>query len=137
MVASPVSRFSFTKLVVADLEAMSAFYQEVYGLTEVVRYSAEVAGRPIDEIILGGDGGSSGLILFKFLDRAIPANDEVLLGFTTDDVGALFERGVAAGGMVWADVTDPELAGVALVGFLADPEGHLAEVVQTAPTHQR
>jgi len=133
MAAAPESRFSFTKLVVADLEAMSAFYREVYGLTEVMRFGAEVAGRPIDEIILGGDGASSGLILFKFLDRAVPTNGEVLLGFTTDDVGALFERGVAAGGSVWADVKDPGLAGVALVGFLADPEGHIAEVVQTAP----
>jgi predicted enzyme related to lactoylglutathione lyase len=132
MAEAPVSRFSFTKLVVADLARMAAFYEEVYQLTEVGRYGGEVAGHPIDEIVLGRDGVSASLILLKFLDRDTPTAGELLLGFTTDDVAALFERGVAAGGAVWADIKDPDLTGVALVGFLADPEGHVAEVVQLA-----
>jgi len=134
---APLSRFSFTKLVVADLVAMAAFYEDVYRLSEIGRYRADVAGHPIDEIILGRDGASSGLILFRFLDRESPTNGEVLLGFTTDDIRALFDRGVSAGGSVWADLKDPNLPGVALVGFLADPEGHLAEVVQTAAPSSR
>ena len=129
---APGSRFSFTKLVVADLDRMAAFYEAVYHLTEVGRYGGEVAGHPIDEIVLGRDGASAGLILLKFLDRNVPTTGELLLGFTTDDIAALCERGVAAGGSVWADIKDPNLAGVALVGFLADPEGHVAEVVQLA-----
>jgi lactoylglutathione lyase len=137
MSEQPGSKFSFTKLVVADLERMAAFYGAVYGLTEVARYRAEVNGHPIEEVILGCEGASSGLILFAYLDHDSPTTGEVLLGFTTDNVGALFERGVAAGGSVWADIKDPELAGVALVGFLADPEGHVAEVVQTIPLRQQ
>jgi len=128
----PGSRFSFTKLVVADLDAMAAFYGAVYDLAEVQRYRGEIAGHPIDEIILGRDGASVGLILLAYLDRALPSEGEVLLGFTTDDMGALFARGVAAGGTVREAPHDPGLTGVALVGFLADPEGHVAEVVQTA-----
>ncbi|HVM66653.1 MAG TPA: VOC family protein [Acidimicrobiales bacterium] len=129
--AEAVARFSFTKLVVADLKRMATFYEAVYGLSEVWRYRAEVNGHPIEEIILGREDGSSGLILFTYLDSDGATNGEVLLGFTTDDVAALFERGVAAGGRIWAEIEDPGLAGVALVGFLADPEGHVAEVVQT------
>jgi hypothetical protein len=137
MAAEAVPRFSFTKLVVADLEPMAAFYKAVYGLGEVGRYRAEVNGHPIEEIILGSEGASSGLILFSYLDRESATIGEALLGFTTDNVGALFERGVAAGGSVWAEIKDPELAGVALVGFLADPEGHVAEVVQTETARPR
>ena len=125
------SRFSFTKLIVADLPAMAAFYRDVYRLTEVGRYTGEVAGRPIDEIVLGREGMSSGLILFTFLDSDSPTTGEAFLGFTTDDIRALFDRAVAAGGSAWADIKDPDLPGVGLVGFLADPEGHVAEVVQT------
>jgi predicted enzyme related to lactoylglutathione lyase len=131
MAEQPGPRFSFTKLVVADLERMAAFYGAVYHLTEVARYRAEVNGHPIEEIILGCEGASSGLILFAYLDEDRPTTGEVLLGFTTDNVEALFERGVSAGGSVWAEIHDPELTGVALVGFLGDPEGHVAEVVQT------
>jgi predicted enzyme related to lactoylglutathione lyase len=137
MAGDAVARFSFTKLVVADLENMAAFYKAVYSLTEVFRYRAEAHGHPIEEIVLGCEGTSSGLILFTYLDGEGATNGEVLLGFTTDNVGALFERGVAAGGSVWAEIKDPELAGVALVGFLADPEGHVAEVVQTESARQR
>ena len=137
MPAEAVPRFSFTKLVVADLERMAAFYKAVYGLTEVGRYRAEANGHPIEEIILGCEGASSGLILFTYLDSDRATIGEVLLGFTTDNVGALFERGVSAGGSVWAEIKDPGLAGVALVGFLADPEGHVAEVVQTESARQR
>ena len=137
MPAEGVPRFSFTKLVVGDLGRMAAFYKAVYGLTEVGRYRADLNGDPIEEIVLGGEGASSGLILLAYLDRESATIGEVLLGFTTDNVTALFERGVAAGGSVWAELKDPGLAGVALVGFLADPEGHVAEVVQMEAAQQR
>ncbi len=137
MPAEAAPRFSFTKLVVADLERMAAFYKAVSGLTEVGRSRAEVNGHPVEEIILGYEGASNGLILFTYLGRDDTTIGEVLLGFITDDVGALFERGVGAGGSVWAEIKDPALAGVALVGFLADPEGHVAEVVQTGTARHR
>jgi catechol 2,3-dioxygenase-like lactoylglutathione lyase family enzyme len=126
-----LANHTFTKLVVDDLEAMTRYYGAVYGLSELMRFKAEIDGSPIDEIVLGVDGASTGLILLTFLDRAAPPNGEVIVGFTTDDVHALFERGIAAGGTVRGEIHDPGVQGAALVGFLADPEGHLAEVVQT------
>jgi predicted enzyme related to lactoylglutathione lyase len=122
---------SFTKLVVDDLEAMAQYYRDVFGLSDVARFQASIAGAPIDEIILGVDGGhAGGLIVLKYLGRPAPASGEVILGFTTDDIHGLFERAVAAGGSVRDEIHEPGVAGAALVGFLADPEGHLAEIVQ-------
>jgi predicted enzyme related to lactoylglutathione lyase len=129
-VTTPNATYSFTKLVVADLDGMLAYYGAVYGMHEVGRFKADVAGHPIEEIMLGRDGRMGGLILFRYLDRNAPSNGEVLLGFTTDDLPALFERGVAAGGSVWVEVHDPDVPGVLRVGFLADPEGHVAEVIE-------
>ena len=130
IVTTPDATYSFTKLIVADLDAMVAYYGAVYGLHEVGRYKADVAGHPIEEIMLGRDGKMGGLILFRYLDRDEPSIGEVLLGFTTDDLAGLFDRGAAAGGSVYVEVHDPDVPGVALVGFLADPEGHIAEVVE-------
>lgn len=128
---TPDATYSFTKLVVADLDRMIAYYGAVYGLQEVGRYKADVAGHPIEEVMLGRDGTMGGLILFRYLDRDEPSNGEVLLGFTTGDLAALFERGVAAGGSVYVEIHDPDIPGVVGVGFLADPEGHVAEVIES------
>ena len=73
-----------------------------------------------------------GLILVRFVERDAPPNGAVILGFMEPDLAALFERAVAAGGTVHAEIRDPKIPGVALVGFLADPDGHLAEVLQPA-----
>ena len=127
---APKATYSFTKLVVDDLEGMARFYEDVYGLTELQRVQAEIGGEPIDEIILGSDGGYGGLILLRFVDRPAPANGEVIVGFTTADIAALFERARAAGA---TEVDAPKVmaeAGGLMVGFLTDPEGHLTEVVQ-------
>lgn len=122
--------FAFTKLIVRDLDAMARYYSEVYGLTQLQRVQAEIDGSPIDEIILGVDGAYGGLVLLSWVGQASPPNGEVILGFTTTDVDALFERAEAAGGKVReAPIERAEAGGVA-VGFVADPEGHLAEVVQ-------
>ena len=123
---------TFTKIVVHDLDDMARYYGEVFGLTELHRVQAEIAGEPIDEIILGSDGAhDGGLVLLKFVGRAAPPLGEVILGFVTDDAVSLIERGIAAGGRPHGEVFDPGVPGAALVGFLADPEGHLAEIVQT------
>jgi predicted enzyme related to lactoylglutathione lyase len=130
MAAPATARLTFTKLVVHDLDGLAAYYSAVYGLDEVARIQAEVAGSPIDEIILGADGGRSGLILFRYLDREAPSHHEVILGFDTPDIDALFTRATAAGGRVHVAPIDPKIPGIDLIGFVADPEDHLAEVVQ-------
>ena len=72
----------------------------------------------------------SPLILLTWLDRDAPPQGEVILGFTTSDIDELFTRVQAAGGSVREAPRDPSVGGPMLVGFVTDPEGHLAEVVQ-------
>jgi lactoylglutathione lyase len=123
--------FSFTKLVVRNLEQMAAFYAEVYGLKEVARVQEEIAGEAIDEIMLaaGQEMAPGSLVLLHFVDKPPPRNGEVILGFTTDDLPALLERVCAAGGSLHAPVR--EMPALSLrVAFATDPEGHLAELVQ-------
>ena len=122
--------FSFTKLVVDDLEGMSAYYQQAYGLKEHGRIQAEIDGDPIDEIFLGsgGDAGAS-LILMQYVERPAAPRGAVCLVFTTDDVDGLVARVCAAGGAVdvapyQSDVT-PYRA-----GFTTDPEGNRIENVE-------
>jgi predicted enzyme related to lactoylglutathione lyase len=122
--------YSFTKLAVQDLEAMAAYYCHVFGLEERQRVSAEIAGAPIDEIILGVDGAYGGLILLTWRGRTPPPPGEVILGFTTADIERLFGRAVGAGGSVRQHPGEVAAAPGFVVGFVADPEGHLAEVVQ-------
>lgn len=127
---SDKAHFGFTKLIVQDLDAMATFYKEVAGLTEMVRVQDAVGDRKLDEIIFNPTApGGSTLVLFKFLDRTAPANEEVILGFQTSDVVAFVARTKAAGGAVVTDVETKAAHGVK-VAFVTDPEGHLIEVVE-------
>ncbi len=126
------STFSFTKLVVHDVEKMAAFYRDVYGLHAVKRVRGESIGREaIDEIMLSPDPKTpfGSFVLLKYVEQGPSPNGEVILGFTTDDLPALLERVRAAGGGITAPIKEmPELE--IRVAFATDPEGHLAELVQ-------
>jgi predicted enzyme related to lactoylglutathione lyase len=122
--------YAFTKLVVRDLDAMTRYYGKVYGLAPIQRVTAEIAGSPIEEIILGRDGSYGGLILLHWVGQPAPARGELILGFTTPDIAALFARAESAGGAVRKAPEPSEEAGGLVVGFVEDPEGHLAEVVE-------
>lgn len=124
------SHFGFTKLVVQDLEGTAAFYKDVAGLVEMARIQDTVGDRQIDEILFNatGEGGAT-FVLFKFLDRDAPAQDEVILGFQTSDLEAFVERVQKAGGNVVQPIEVKEAHGVK-VAFVTDPEGHLIEVVE-------
>ena len=127
------SPLNFTKLIVGDLERSAAYYESVFGLEELYRFEGKIAGDPFQQVVMGVDGAmAGGLILVRFTERDAPPNGAVILGFMAPDLAALVERAVAAGGRVHSDIRDPKLPGVALVGFLADPDGHLAEVLQPA-----
>jgi len=126
------STFSFTKLIVHDLDKMSAFYTAVYGLHAVNRLRGESIGSEvIDEIMLSTDPKApfGSLVLLKYVGRAPSPNGELILGFTSDDLPALLDRVRAAGGGIHAPIKEmPELK--IRVAFATDPEGHLAELVQ-------
>lgn len=124
------SHFGFTKLVVQDLEGTAAFYKDVAGLAEMARIQDTIGDRQIDEILFNatGEGGAT-FVLFKFLDRDAPAQNEVILGFQTSDLEAFVERVQKAGGNVVEPIEVREAHGVK-VAFVTDPEGHLIEVVE-------
>jgi predicted enzyme related to lactoylglutathione lyase len=128
----PEAVFSFTKLVVHDLEKAAAFYREVYGLHAVKRVSGErIGSEEIDEIMLSPDPAAAfgSLVLLKVLGRGPSPSGELILGFTTPDLPALLDRLRAAGGTLVAPIQ--EMPGLRLrVAFAADPEGHVAELVQ-------
>jgi predicted enzyme related to lactoylglutathione lyase len=128
----PPESFSFTKLVVHDLDRMVAFYRDVYGLHAVHRVRGEsIGGEEIDEVMMSPDPKAqwSSLVLLKYLGRRPSPNGEVILGFTTNDLPALLDRVTKAGGDITAPVKEmPELK--IRVAFATDPEGHLAELVQ-------
>jgi lactoylglutathione lyase len=122
--------FGFTKLLVNDLEATAEFYKAVCGLTETARVDAKIGGRPISEILFApAYQGAATFVLLKFLDAPKPTNDEVILGFSTEDLEAFVERAKAAGGAVVEAPYDNPEHGVR-VAFVTDVEGHLIEVVQ-------
>ncbi len=128
----PSTSFTFTKLIVHDLEKMAAFYRDVYGLHAVKRVRGEsIAGEEIDEIMLSPEPNAQwgAIVLLEYVARAPAPNGEVILGFTTDDLPALLERVQKARGRVHAPIREmPELE--IRVAFATDPEGHLAELVQ-------
>jgi predicted enzyme related to lactoylglutathione lyase len=125
--------FSFTKLIVEDLEAMARFYQAVYGLNAVGRVQERIGGEAIDEIMLtaGSEVSPGSLVLLKYLDRPATPRGEVILGFTTSDLPELVERIRAAGGTIHEEMRELPKLGLR-VAFAKDPEGHLAELVQMA-----
>lgn len=128
----PRSTFSFTKLIVHDVEKLAAFYAEVYGLHALNRVRGESIGsEAIDEIMLFPDPKApfGSFVLLKYVARGPSPNGELILGFTTDDLPALLDRVSKAGGGVHAPIQElPELK--VRVAFVTDPEGHLAELVQ-------
>ena len=123
--------YSFTKLVVHDLEGMSDYYQRAYGLKPFARVQAEIEGDPIDEIFLGVDAphGPGALTLLRYTERPAPTPGAIVLGFATEDLDQLVADIAAAGGAVRQGIRDSEVAPVR-VAFTADPEGNLAENVQ-------
>jgi predicted enzyme related to lactoylglutathione lyase len=129
---SPDANFSFSKLIVHDLEKMAAFYRDAYGLHALNRVRGlSIGGEEIDEIMVAADPNAAhgSLILLKYLGRGPSPSGELILGFTTDDLARLLERVRAAGGAVHEPIK--EISEMKLrVAFATDPEGHLAELVQ-------
>jgi predicted enzyme related to lactoylglutathione lyase len=124
--------FIFTKMIVADLERETAFFEQVIGLKTVMRMVVGEGDAAADEVILSADGKPGGvpsLALLCYRRRPAPAPGELVLGFMVDDADAVAAAAERGGGrilMAPRDVPDHGLR----VGFVADPEGHEIEIVQ-------
>ena len=138
MTTTNVARFGFAKLIVDDEEKLAAYYQEVYGLGAVQRVEGDAGGlgEPFREIMLGRDGQLSpdeSLVLFKFVDRKPPRDQESILGFITEDLDALADRISANGGTLASPINSMPEHGIRVL-FATDPEGHLSENVELIAT---
>jgi len=123
----------FTKLIVNDEEKMADYYCNVYRLTKVLRVEGISAGigEKFREVILSTTGDMAGetLVMFNFVNRPKPRDQQSIAGFITDDIDALRDRIVANGGKLVGPLRDETDHGVR-VQFSEDPEGALAENVQ-------
>jgi len=124
------TQYIFGKTFVHDLEAMGAFYEEVFGLIPLVRHNDIMLGREISEIIYQSTfQAGPRLTLIKYLDSIGPLAGESVQGFATEDMEALIARALAAGGTVPEPIRSLPEFGVEFV-FVLDPEGHVNEVTR-------
>ncbi|MBY6262119.1 glyoxalase/bleomycin resistance/dioxygenase family protein [Azospirillum sp. 412522] len=124
------TQFGFSKIFVHDLDAIAAFYEEVFGLIPFNRHQDVMLGRAIDEITYQSTyQGGPALTLITYLDSAAPLVGEAVQGFVTTDLEALLGRAEAAGGRVPEPIRAIPDFGIR-VAFVLDPEGHVTEVVQ-------
>ena len=125
------AKFSFTKLVVADLDRATAFYTALLGFTEATRVRADITGRDVEEVVLAHSEGGPSLILLAWCDAPPPVFGELILGVSTSDPQGFIARALAAGGTLAQEVKDYDVLGQAVrAGFIRDCEGHLIEVVE-------
>lgn len=120
--------FMFTKLIVHDIEKSDAFYKAVFGLVEMNRMEANIAGRAVVEIVYQPTyKGGPLFILASFPDDTQPARNESIIGFASGDFDACLQRIEKAGGTVLEDRSIPDMGRHA---FMKDPEGNLLQISQ-------
>lgn len=123
----------FVKIIVADEEAMADYYIKVYGLKVVHRVEGLSGGtnERFREVILSLDGtyATQTFVLFNFIDRSPPRDQQSLVGWVTGDLPELCGKIEANGGKLIGPMKDMPEHGVK-VQFSQDPEGALCENVQ-------
>ncbi len=122
--------FTFTKLIVGDVDKSAAFYRDVCGLTEVNRISATGDdGRALTEIILTATppGGATLILITYHGEPVSPAGDSIL-GFYTADIDAFLERLTTAGGKITSPVKSLPEHGLSFA-MATDNEGHIIEAL--------
>lgn len=124
--------WSFTKVVVANLDAEVAFYRDVFGLEEGHRLKGGLDGAAFEEVFFISGQRSPILGLVSYVDRLPPQVGETVTGFSTPDIAALFERAKHHGGAIRLEPMNSEESLGFTVGLLEDPEGHLIEVLEVS-----
>ena len=126
-----IKGYAFTKIIVADLAAMERFYCDALGLTVRTRIAVDKPGWALRETVLVvGDPDGTLLNLVQYLDRPCPAPGEAVVGFSVEDMDAVIAAAKEAGGSLVTppvEIPDHKLK----VSYIADPEGHLLELLET------
>ncbi|QGP81111.1 VOC family protein [Sphingobium sp. CAP-1] len=121
--------FSFTKIVVADLDRAVSFYRDAIGLKLLSRFVAAGGDYAQEEAVMAARGRRDGplLMLIRYLERPVPPPGAAWTGFAVDDLRATIDRVRKAGGKVVVPTHDlPQYA--IRVAVVADPHGHLIEL---------
>lgn len=130
-------RFSFTKIIVTDVDQLFAFYRDVFDLAETARVRQGEGEAELDEIIMGPAGAgyvTPSLVIQRYPNRPIPTRGEATLGFIVSDIDRTIETAVAAGATIDRPVRAATEHGIR-VAFIMDPDGHLIEIVQMLRNH--
>jgi predicted enzyme related to lactoylglutathione lyase len=122
--------YIFAKTFVHDLDAMTSFYENVFGLIPFGRHQDAMLGRQVDEVTYQSSyPGGPALTLIKYLDSTGPVAGEAVQGFMSDNLEALVERALAHGGTAPDPIREVPAYNLRVV-FVLDPEGHVNEVIQ-------
>jgi catechol 2,3-dioxygenase-like lactoylglutathione lyase family enzyme len=129
--------FGFTKIVVADLDRVERFYRDVFGMEQVGRVTTDEHRYALDEVILAlpGDPGGHRLVITRYRQRPCPPSGAAWTGFVVADMEATLAAVAAGGGEIEVPVHENSEHGV-LAAIVADPEGHLIEIIQTLAASQ-
>ncbi len=119
-----MTTLSMTKIAVADLPRLEAFYRAVCGFDQ----AQYVSGEGFAEVILRASGNKVGAALVLFADGTAPPPGEAVLVFETDNLSAFSERVVTNGGDVTAPAQVVEDLGL-MFAMYRDPEGHMIEAI--------
>lgn len=121
--------FTFTKLVVSDLERVIPFYRDVIGLRMLTRLTAPTGEYAQEEAVFVCESKERGpmLLLVRYLNKPAPAPGSVWTGFAVSDLHATVAAVEQGGGSIAVPIHDvPEHK--VTVAVVADPEGHLVEL---------
>jgi predicted enzyme related to lactoylglutathione lyase len=126
------ARIAFPKLFVRDLRAAAEFHKAVLGFQEGPTLTGDIAGRPVEEIVLLDPAGGPSLLVITYTDSdAVADPGGVILGVYTPDLDAFETRVLAAGGSVVQSIGPMEMPGhESRLAFYADLEGFLIEVIE-------
>lgn len=124
-----LTAFTFTKIVVADLDRAVPFYRDVIGLKLLRRFTAPDGDYAQEEAIMAVPGRKDGpmLLLVRYLKKPAPPAGSAWTGFAVADLPALIAAVENGGGTIVVpmhDVPEHKLT----VAVVADPEGHLIEL---------
>lgn len=119
--------FTFTKIVVVDLDRAVAFYSDVVGLRLLKRFVADEGPYAQEEAVLVNGNGERGpmLLLVRYLSLPAPSPGAAWMGFSVVDLPATIAAVEQAGGAVLVPVHEALGMRIAVV---SDPEGHPIEL---------
>ena len=146
-------RYVHTNLVAKDWKSLARFYETVFACTPVPP-ERDLTGKPLDEatgiqsarirgihLRLPGHGKTGPTLEIFQYDRELAPSEAAAnrlgfahIAFAVDDVVAVRDAVLAAGGGELGKVVTHEVAGVGWITFayLKDPEGNLIEVQSTS-----